>query len=217
MRRYPAALAIAALAMFTVTCLAQPAMSRGQQHLSISYNDCLSRAQRALQNAGFSAGGAGNFAQGFKDVSGAYIICNDAPGGGMIVNIVVATNVNDAGVPGQLRQMLQAQMENPGTPPPRQPAGDMRTLLLTTTFDWIDNGSRLGTITFSADGRAVPTWSGMAHTWRIDPNGELMVYADGTRYVVRLRYDPRGPSFSGARDRTSQTQDGVQTVMRPAR
>jgi hypothetical protein len=99
--------------------LAQPAMSRGQQQLGISYNECLNRARAALQGTGFSVGGSGNYAQGFRESSGAYIICNDAPGGGTIVNIVVATNTNDAGVPGGLRQMLQAQMEKPaGSPPP---------------------------------------------------------------------------------------------------
>ncbi len=96
------------------TCLAQPVMSRGQQQISVNYNECLSRAQRALSAVGFTTSGAGNFAQGFKEASGAYIICNEAPGGGMVVNIVVSTIANDDGVPGRLRQCLQEQMATPG-------------------------------------------------------------------------------------------------------
>jgi hypothetical protein len=100
-------------------CVAQPVMSRGQQQLSINYSECLNRARQALKTVGFTVAGAGNDAQGFKEASGAYIICNDAPSGGMMVNIVVATIADDAGVPGSLRQLLQAQMEKPGsaTPP----------------------------------------------------------------------------------------------------
>jgi hypothetical protein len=103
-----------------VTCVAQPAMSRGQQQLPINNAECLNRARQSLRNVGFSDGGAGNFGQGFKEASGAYIICNDAPGGGVFVNIVVASSSNDANVPGKLRQLLQAQMEKPGasSPPP---------------------------------------------------------------------------------------------------
>ena len=98
------------------TCLAQPVMSRGQQQLNVNYNECLNRARQALGSAGFvNIGVSGNFANGFKEASGAYITCNDAPGGGMVVNIFVATIANDSGVPGYLRQCLQAQMERPGT------------------------------------------------------------------------------------------------------
>jgi hypothetical protein len=114
-----------ALCAGAVTCLAQPVMSRGQQQLPVNYAECLNRARQALQNVGFTVGGAGNFAQGFKDVSGAYIICNEIPGSGTVVNIVVATIANDAGVPGRLRELLQAQMERPGAALP--PSGGGRS------------------------------------------------------------------------------------------
>ena len=97
--------------------LAQPAMSRGQQQLSVNYEECMNRARRALQTVGFSVAGSGNTAQGFKDASGVYIICNEAPKSGVVVNIVVASLSNDANVPGLIRQQLQTQMERPGSAP----------------------------------------------------------------------------------------------------
>ena len=99
-----------------ITCLAQPVMSRGQQQLPVNYAECLNRARQALKNAGFTVSGAGNFAQGFKEASGTYITCNEIPGSGTVVNIFVASIANDDGVPGSLRQCLQAQMANPGSP-----------------------------------------------------------------------------------------------------
>ncbi len=97
------------------TCHAQPSMSRGQQSLTIRSDECLRRAALALRAEGYSSGGSGNFAQGFKGEHGAYIICNDLSNGTTVVNIVVASLAGDAGVPGYERQRLQAQMERPGT------------------------------------------------------------------------------------------------------
>ena len=89
---------------------AQPSMSRGQQLLAVGNGECLRRAAGAMAAEGFSAGGAGNFAQGFRGDSGAYIICNDAGAQQSVVNTVVASLSQDSGVPGAIRQALQARM-----------------------------------------------------------------------------------------------------------
>lgn len=104
-----------------------------------------------------------------------------------------------------------------GGAPVNPPSTDFRSFLLNNTFEWIDNGTKIGTITFFRDGSTKPTWINIPHTWSIDSNGDLMVYGGGKRFVIRLRFDPATNTFSGARDRTSQTQDGVSTFMRPVR
>lgn len=96
-----------------------------------------------------------------------------------------------------------------------EPSSDLRSRLLRTTYSWADNGSVLGTIVFSPDGSARATWSGETHYWKLEGADQLMISAMGTTYVVRLTYSPGDGSFSGARDRTSQVQDGVKTVLRP--
>jgi hypothetical protein len=92
-------------------------MSRGQQRIAIDAPECLQRAAAALRAEGYTVGGSGNFAQGFKGPNGAYIACNDAPGGGSWINTFVASLSQDAGVPGEQRQRLQAQMDRRGAPP----------------------------------------------------------------------------------------------------
>ncbi len=206
-----------------VSCLAQPAMSRGQQQLSLNYNECMDRARQALRNVGFTMEGAGNAAQGWREASGAYIMCNEAPGGGMVVNIVVATITNDAGVPGALRQCLQAQMERPGTPSTcgntgAPPGGGCTTLstydlLVSRTFDWADNGRNLGTIKFDKNGTAYPTWNNLIETWRLDQNGDLVKDYNHGEIVVRLKRQGQGCTFNGQRDPTSRIKDGVTTIM----
>src|SRR5436305_1397697 len=93
---------VAVLCGWATMATAQPVMSRGQQLLQVNSAECLTRAAQALRTVGFTQGGAGNFAQGFKDQSGAYIVCNDVSGGA-VVNIFVASLGSDAGVPGYLR------------------------------------------------------------------------------------------------------------------
>lgn len=115
MRIVRACLLALGLAVWAVPSNAQPAMSRGQQVLQINSATCLNRAAQALRAVGFSASASGDFVQGFRDISGAYIVCNDAPGGS-VINIFVASGTNDSGVPGRLRQLLQAQMQQPGSP-----------------------------------------------------------------------------------------------------
>jgi len=73
----------------------------------------------------------------------------------------------------------------------------------------------LGTIRFTADGKAPVTWSDV-HAWRIDANGDLIISAAGTTWVTRFVYDAAAGSFAGTRDKTSQVQDGVKAVLKPA-
>jgi hypothetical protein len=104
---------IAFLFSYVEACLDQPVMSRGQQQLPINCNECLSRAHKALRTVGFTNGGSGNFAQGFKDASGTYIHVQRRPGRRDDCQHCSRIG-NDDGVPGLLRQCLQVQMERPG-------------------------------------------------------------------------------------------------------
>ncbi|MCK4663743.1 MAG: hypothetical protein KAT68_12805, partial [Bacteroidales bacterium] len=90
----------------------------------------------------------------------------------------------------------------------------LENFLVNTTFTWIDNGKTLGTTTFTTDGIAHPTWSDLHHTWKLEANNDLLVSANGTQYVARLKWNSTSKSFSGERDVTSQIQDGVKTVMK---
>ena len=207
-----------------VSSMAQPAMSRGQQQLAINYNECLSRARQALRTVGFTSDGSGNFAQGFKEASGAYITCNDVPGGGMVVNIFVATTTNDAGVPGALRQCLQAQMERPGTPSTCAGPGGCNgngvstaDLLIGREFHQYDNGRDIGTITFDRNGVAYPEWvRPETEAWRVDLNGDLILNYRNGQTIARLTRQGQSCAFAGARDRTSRTQDGVRSELKPS-
>jgi hypothetical protein len=116
-----------ALAFFALasSALAQPTMSRGEQLLPISYNECIQRAEQAYLAEGWvNIGKGGAFVNAFKQNNGAYIMCNVAPENKIWVNIVVASNSGNAGVPGGERVCLQKQMDQPGNgcgqtkPPP---------------------------------------------------------------------------------------------------
>ena len=190
-----------------------PGWSRGQQNLAIAYDECMRRAPAALQAEGYRIDyNAGNFAVGIKEVHTAVIICSPAPDAKILVHIVVASNGEGGGTE---REKLQAQMERPGQA--GRPGSCSAPDFFNTTFEWVDNGQPLGTINFYRDGSTRVTWINVPHVWRTDSNGDLMVYGGGTRWVVRLRFDPSTCTFRGTRDSTSQTQDGVQTVVRPYR
>ncbi len=91
---------------------AQPAYSRGEQRLPISYEVAMQRAKGALLAEGYvnlNEGGA--FISGFKDNNTAIIMCNVAPDATIWINIVVASNTNDAGLPGTERVKLQKRMD----------------------------------------------------------------------------------------------------------
>ena len=106
-----------ALAFFTFasSASAQPSMSRGEQLLPISYNECIQRAEKSFLAEGWvNLGKGGAFVNAFKENNGAYIMCNVAPENKIWVNIVVASNSGNANVPGAQRVCLQAQMDQPG-------------------------------------------------------------------------------------------------------
>jgi hypothetical protein len=91
---------------------AQPAMSRGEQLLPISYNECIQRAEQAYLAEGWvNIGKGGAFVSAFKENNGAYIMCNVAPENKVWVNIVVASNSGDGNVPGGERVKLQRRMD----------------------------------------------------------------------------------------------------------
>lgn len=106
-----------ALAFFTFasTVSAQPAISRGEQLLSITGDECMRRALLAFQEEGYNATWQGaNLYLGQKEIHSAYIMCNAAPDGKMWVNIVVASNAGDGNVPGAERVKLQGRMDKSG-------------------------------------------------------------------------------------------------------
>jgi hypothetical protein len=106
-----------ALAFFALaaSASAQPTMSRGEQLLPISYNECIRRAEQAYVAEGWvNLGKGGAFVNAFKENNGAYIMCNVAPENKIWVNIVVASNSGNSSVPGAQRVCLQAQMDQPG-------------------------------------------------------------------------------------------------------
>ena len=95
-----------------------PALSRGIQELPAGFDECVKRAERALQAEGygitFSGGGKGDkVLMGYKDIHSASIMCNMAPEGKTWVNIVVASSANNGDVPGAERVKLQGRMEQP--------------------------------------------------------------------------------------------------------
>lgn len=99
-----------------------PATSRGQQLLQILDGECLGRAQQAFRLEGWGEiGQSGNFVGAAKAIHRAYITCNTAPGGGVWVNIFVASDSLDGNVPGAERVRLQARMDQQVTQPPPQP------------------------------------------------------------------------------------------------
>lgn len=96
---------------FSTNVSAQPAYSRGEQRLPITYEVAMQRARAALIAEGFvnlNEGGA--FISGFKDIHTAVIMCNVAPDATTWINIVVASIANDAGIPGAERVKLQNRM-----------------------------------------------------------------------------------------------------------
>jgi hypothetical protein len=102
------------LSLFTISTMvsAQPAYSRGEQRLPITYEVAMQRAKAALIAEGYvnlNEGGA--FISGFKDNNTAIIMCNVAPDATTWINIVVASIANDAGIPGAERVKLQKRMD----------------------------------------------------------------------------------------------------------
>jgi hypothetical protein len=96
---------------FASSASAQPTMSRGEQLLPISYNECIRRAEQAYIAEGWvNIGKGGAFVNAFKENNGAYITCNVAPENKIWANIFVASNSGDSNVPGGERVKLQTRM-----------------------------------------------------------------------------------------------------------
>lgn len=104
-----------------------PGWSRGQQELAITWDECVKRANGALQAESYRIDQAQPFMVGIKGQHTALIMCNPSPNQKTWVNIVVASNGEGGGVE---RQRLQARMDGqapaqpPGPPqPPAPPSG----------------------------------------------------------------------------------------------
>lgn len=90
---------------------AAPPASRGEQFLALSVRECEARAESAFKAEGWGSIAVGDrWTSGQKDVHVAYITCNEAGEGRVVVNVFVASERGDGGVPGAQRERLQAQM-----------------------------------------------------------------------------------------------------------
>lgn len=117
---------------------AQPAMSRGEQRLSINYDECIRRAEYAFTNEGWvNIGKGGAFVNAFKENHGAYIMCNVAPENKMWVNIVVASLSQDTNIPGAERVKLQKWMDQPVGNAPSGACG------LGRVWDIVESGNQM--------------------------------------------------------------------------
>ena len=111
--KYSIALAIIIIGYSTIS--AQPVISRGQQIMSIAYDDCLRRAYSAFTAEGWvNIGTSGNAVNGYKASNSSYIVCSPAPNNQMAVHIFVASSSGDANVPGAERVRLQNRMAEAG-------------------------------------------------------------------------------------------------------
>jgi hypothetical protein len=170
------------------------AISRGQQNLNISYQDCLARAHQSFVAEGYNANpsrGEG-FVAGFKANHGGYINCMGIPNAPTSVIIVIASEgVNDANVPGNERVRLQQRMAQQTPPPPTPPpptTGGSASLTGRWTFQgafwdiiqqgsafrWTrPNSSELGQGTIAGDDVQASWTGGASTTGRIirDANG----------------------------------------------
>ena len=140
---------VALLAFVPASVLAAPAMSRGEQRLSIGYEECMRRAEAALAREGYSAGQRGGaYIHGTKGIHGAYIMCNVAGDGTTWVNIVVASNnASDGNVPGKERVNLQKRMDeaSSSSAPPATAASPTGTVNVTSVGGWTSVWTRRGT------------------------------------------------------------------------
>ena len=90
---------------------AQPAWSRGIQTISLNQAASLQRAEAALKAEGYTIQkSSSDFIEGQKGIHTAIIACNAATNGDTYVNIFVASNAVEEGIPGAERQRLQNRM-----------------------------------------------------------------------------------------------------------
>lgn len=105
------------VALSTVPGSASPPISRGEQFFPISVDECMARALRAFQGDGWTQiQPGGRYTAAFKDIHSAYITCNDAGNGQVVVNVFVASDRGDGGVPGAQRERLQTLMAGGAAP-----------------------------------------------------------------------------------------------------
>ncbi len=96
-----------------VSAIAQPAFSRGIQIISAGHDECMRRASNALLAEGYvNLSSGGDYYAGFKGINTAVITCNATADGRTYVNIFVASQTNDSGLPGGERVRLQGRMDN---------------------------------------------------------------------------------------------------------
>jgi hypothetical protein len=114
------------LFFFTTPCSAQrPSWSRGIQNLSISCDECKSRAHRALEAEGYTIDNQGGdnirdyYFAGYKDGQAAIVACNSSPDGNMWANIFVAgcLNTQNGYIAGAERIKLQELMNQSSLAP----------------------------------------------------------------------------------------------------
>jgi len=165
-----------ALSILPLIAAGQPSVSRGQQILSVTYEECLNHAQGAFSGEGWErVATSGNAVNAFKGIHAGYIVCNPAPDAKMAVNIFVASSSGDGGVPGYERQRLQARMVGKPLPPP--PAtGD-------SCWRWqieMKSGSRAeALLRLRPNGdAAVQQWNANGH-WRLDGNRIIIDWGRG--------------------------------------
>lgn len=95
---------------------AQPAWSRGEQYLQISFQEGMSRAENALRTEGYvNLNTQANMVYGYKGENSAVITCNEGTNGRYWINIFVASLTNNSGVPGNERVKLQQRMSQSGS------------------------------------------------------------------------------------------------------
>ncbi len=99
------------LSFFFNSSIAQPSFSRGEQNLPITFPEAMRRADAALRAEGYvNLYNQANVIGAYKGYNTAIIMCNQAPGGGQWINIIVASAADDSGIPGRERERLQSQM-----------------------------------------------------------------------------------------------------------
>ena len=115
----PACAIIVALSMSSmpVANAASPAVSRGEELLSVSFGECIARARSAFEAEGWRIGEVvdTSYLLGRKDIHTAYITCSPAPPDEankhkVWANIFVASTADDGAVPGAERTKLQLRM-----------------------------------------------------------------------------------------------------------
>lgn len=98
-----------------------PGWSRGVQNLSVSFDECTSRARRGLEAEGYTINNQGGSFSGDyyvgseKQGFAAVIACNSAPDGRAWANVFVGSLDGNGNVAGAERQRLQAQMDRPAS------------------------------------------------------------------------------------------------------